>query len=412
MFRRQCRFRIIRMVCILILIYIMLTRRRSYKRYVHKGGTKTKRNDIIDTSELEKPKVFSIQDVHNLLFKNKEESKTEYKDENQDEIDEYVAKSTMDDGDEIEEQPISEENQLSLEKLAIKSDSEEEEEEDENADSIQNLRNIVADALSEEALAEAKKELKEESEEEEEKQRQKNAKFFHKVFVPSTKEEDMMNRAYVGRGMKSVSDTELVDRYITSENILGKLHAFFKENPITSETSQIDKDNYSEMFKRFEWINNYSTQEIFRRVVIKMDNQSLTKLLEWLNDDTNENETIPHKLLARIFNWNADKYTMINLAKHEKYTREMKEIQTSEDMNILYHFMHSSEHKTEMEKTHLVKDLPLLTAIWNREYKNKFFKEELAKGRRYEDILDQLQSDLRPSGFEESKEDSDEEMYA
>ena len=77
MFWRQCRFRIIRMVCILILIYIMLTRRRSYKRYVHKGGTKTKRNDIIDTSELEKPKVFSIQDVHNLFFKNKEESKTE-----------------------------------------------------------------------------------------------------------------------------------------------------------------------------------------------------------------------------------------------------------------------------------------------------------------------------------------------
>ena len=231
MFWRQCRFRIIRMVCILILIYIMLTRRRSYKRYVHKGGTKTKRNDIIDTSELEKPKVFSIQDVHNLFFKNKEESKTEYKDENQDKIDEYVAKSMTNNEDETEEQPISEENQLNLEKLAIKSDSEEEEEEeeeeDENADSIENLRNIVADALSEEALATAKKELKDESGE---KQRQKNAKFFHKVFVPSTKEEDIMNRAYVSRGMKSLSDAELVDRYITSENILGSfIYNFLEE---------------------------------------------------------------------------------------------------------------------------------------------------------------------------------------
>ena len=103
---------------------------------------------------------------------------------------------------------------------------------------------------------------------------------------------------------------------------------------------------------------------------------------------------------------------LINIAKHEKYTREMKEIPTSEDMNILFDFMHAPEHKKEMEKTHLTEDIGLLTAIWHREYKNKFFKEELAKGRRYEDILDQLQSDLRPSGFEESKEDSDEEMYA
>ena len=85
-----------------------------------------------------------------MFFKNKEESKTEYKDENQDEIDEYVANSMADYGDEIENQPLSEENQLNLEQLAIKSDSEEE---DENADSIEDLRNLVADILSEEALA-------------------------------------------------------------------------------------------------------------------------------------------------------------------------------------------------------------------------------------------------------------------
>ena len=49
----------------------MLTR-RAYKRYVRKGGTKSKKSkssDIIDTSELEKPKVFSIQDVHDFLLR-------------------------------------------------------------------------------------------------------------------------------------------------------------------------------------------------------------------------------------------------------------------------------------------------------------------------------------------------------
>ena len=406
MFWRQCRFRIIRMVCILILIYIMLTRRRSYKRYVHKGGTKTKRNDIIDTSELEKPKVFSIQDVHNLFFKNKEESKTEYKDENQDEIDEYVANSMVDYGDEIENQPLSEENQLNLEQLAIKSDSEEE---DENADSIENLRNLVADVLSEEALAAANKELKEESEEAE-KQRQKNAEFFHKVFVASTKEEELMNQAYIGKTIKSNSDKELIDRYNWSEKILFALEEHYQKNENKDKT-QLERDNSAEIFKRFQWINNYSTVEIYKRFVEKLNNKGIIQLLDWLNDTTNENKTIPHYGLKQIFKW-GDRKMLINIAKHEKYTREMKEIPTSEDMNILFDFMHAPEHKKEMEKTHLTEDIGLLTAIWHREYKNKFFKEELAKGRRYEDILDQLQSDLRPSGFEESKEDSDEEMYA
>ncbi len=396
----------------------MLTRRRSYK-----GGTKTKRNDIIDTSELEKPKIFSIKDVHNLFFKNQEESKTEYKDENQAEIDDYVANSKVDYDDEIEEQPLSEEDQLAFQELAIKSDSEEEDgentaseqEDDESTNFNDDLKDLVADVIAEDALNAAQKELQEEFKKEleiDEEIRQDNANTFHKVFVSSSKEEDMMNRAYIGRNMKSLSDMELLNHYTTSEHILEKLHTFFKQNPITSETSQIDKDNYSEMFKRFEWVNNYSAQEIFKRVIIKMENKSLSNLLNWLNDDTNHDKKIPHELFARMFHWDADRYTIINLVKHEKYTREMKEIQTSEDLNILYNFIHSTEHKSELEKTHLAKDVGLLTAIWNREYKNKFLKEELAKGRRYEDILDQLQSDLRPSGFEESKVDSDEEMYA
>ena len=381
----------------------MLTRRRSYK-----GGTKTKRNDIIDTSELEKPKIFSIKDVHNLFFKNQEESKTEYKDENQAEIDDYVANSKVDYEDEIEEQPLSEEDQLAFQELVIKSDSEEEDGEN-TASEQEDLKDLVADVLSEEALNTAKKELKEESEEAE-KQRKKNAEFFNKVFVASTKEEEMMNQAYIGKTIKSISDKELIDRYNWSEKILFGLEEYYQKDE-HKHASQLERENSAEIFKRFQWMNNYSAQEIYKRFVEKLNNKSIIQLLDWLNDTTNENKTIPHYGLKQIFKW-GDRKMLTDIAKHEKYTREMKEIPTSEDMNILFDFMHAPEHKKEMEKTHLTEDIGLLTAIWHREYKNKFFKEELAKGRRYEDILDQLQSDLRPSGFEESKEDSDEDMYA
>ncbi len=389
----------------------MLTRRRSYK-----GGTKTKRNDIIDTSELEKPKIFSIKDVHNLFFKNQEESKTEYKDENQAEIDDYVANSKVDYEDEIEEQPLSEEDQLALQELVIKSDSEEEDgentdsekEDDESTNLNDDLKDLVADVIAEEALNSAQKELKEESEEAE-KQRQKNAEFFNKVFVASTKEEEWMNQAYIAKTIKSISDKELIDRYNWSEKILFGLEEYYQK-PENKDKTQLERQNSAEIFKRFQWMNNYSAQEIYKRFVEKLNNKSIIQLLDWINDTTNENKTIPHYGLKQIFKW-GDRKMLTDIAKHEKYTREMKEIPTSEDMNILFDFMYAPEHKKEMEKTHLTEDIGLLTAIWHREYKNKFFKEELAKGRRYEDILDQLQSDLRPSGFEESKEDSDEDMY-
>ena len=57
------------------------------------------------------------------------------------------------------------------------------------------------------------------------------------------------------------------------------------------------------------------------------------------------------------------------------------------------------------------------SAKFKLEYKNKYLKEELAKGRRYEDIKDDLEADLKPSGVEERKDeqlletDSDADIY-
>ena len=85
----------------------------------------------------------------------------------------------------------------------------------------------------------------------------------------------------------------------------------------------------------------------------------------------------------------------------------MKEISSYDDMQILYELIFSEEHKKTLDKTHLAKDKNLLRAIWQREYKNKYLKEELVKGRRYKDIKDDLEADLKPPGFEETKDEPD-----
>jgi hypothetical protein len=429
----------------------MLTR-RAYKRYVPKGGTKSKKSkkskssDIIDTSELEKPKVFSIQDVHDFLLR-KKEPKGEYRDENQKEIDDYVKKS-IDYDDEFEDEPLSEQDKLRLEELLIQTDSEDEEDYKEEK-KIDNdpLRDIVADTLTDEVLDMAQKELQEEElikdgiitiesaqlahnaienakkelqEEEEEaarkteqKELDKRADNYYKLFYSNSPNE-LVTQTTIIQYVKNIPYEELIEVYNKSQRELQKMAAIAQMNLISTG---LEADIYNAYFKRMEWTNNYSTKEIFRRNVLKMGRENMIEVLNWLDDTRNENERIPIKELENIFIWKSDRENLIGLIKHEKYTREMKEIPSCDDMIIFYNFISSPEYERDFKKTHLAKDKPLLLGIWYREYKNKYLKEELAKGRRYEDIKDDLEADLKPSGVEERKDeqlletDSDADIY-
>ena len=408
----------------------MLTR-RAYKRYVRKGGTKSKKSkssDIIDTSELEKPKVFSIQDVHDFLLR-KKEPKGEY-------------------DDEFEDEPLSQEDKLRLEELLIQTDSEDEGDYKEEK-KIDNdpLKDIVADTLTEEVLDMAQKELQEEElikdgiitiesaqlahnaienakkelqEEEEEAVRQteqkeldERANNYYKHFYSNTPQE-IVTQTPIIKYVTNLSDELLLEVFNKSKREMIRMAAIAQMDLITSE---YEADIYHEYFKRMEWTNNYSTKEIFRRNILKMSSENMIEILNWLDDIRNENKKIPIRNLEDIFVWKSDRENLIGLIKHEKYTREMKEIPSCDDMNIFYNFISSPEYKRDFEKTHLAKDKSLLLGIWYREYKNKYLKEELAKGRRYEDIKDDLEADLKQSRVEERKDeqlletDSDADIY-
>jgi len=357
--------------------------RRAYRRYVRKGGTKSnksKKSDIIDTSDLEKPKVFSIQDVHDLLLE-KKEPKEEYIDENQKEIDEYVKKAIGYD-DEFEDEQLSQEDKLRLEELLIQTDSEDEDDKEE--EKVDNNHHIVADMDQKELQKEELiKDIKD--------------------YYSSNK---IVSQTSISRHMTTLSYEELIRVNDKSKQEMQEIDSMVKRG-----RNLDDRDMY---FKHMALTNNYSTKEIFRRNISKMSRENMIDALNWLDDTRNENKGVPIipfiKNLENLFVWKSDREVLIMFIKDEKYTREMKEIPSFDDLQILYELIFNQEHKQDLEKTHLAGDKTLLRRIWEREYKNRYFKEELAKGMRYEDIKDDLEANLRTTGFEETKDETDSDI--